>query len=115
MSLKPPKKSDLKKPWMNKPDRTIKIRPEYHLIVTEGTGTEPAYFGAIQEIINKEYPEKIQLKVFGIGDNTINLFEKAKRLAKWNQSYWMNWKVNHSLLCLWTEIMKTLTDFINIL
>ena len=84
MSLKPPKKSDLKKPWMNKPDRTIKIRPEYHLIVTEGIGTEPAYFGAIQEIINKEYPEKIQLKVFGIGDNTINLFEKAKRLAKDN-------------------------------
>lgn len=69
---------------MNKPDRAIKIRPEYHLIVTEGTGTEPAYFGAIQEIINKDYPEKIQLKVFGVGDNTINLFEKAKRLAKDN-------------------------------
>ena len=84
MSLKPPKKSDLKKPWMNKPDRAIKIRPEYHLIVTEGTGTEPAYFGAIQEIINNDYPEKIQLKVFGVGDNTINLFEKAKRLAKDN-------------------------------
>lgn len=84
MSLKPPKKSDLKKPWMNKPDRAIKIRPEYHLIVTEGNGTEPAYFGAIQEIINKDYPEKIQLKVLGVGDNTINLFEKAKRLAKDN-------------------------------
>lgn len=84
MSLKPPKKSDLKKPWMNKPDRAIKIRPEYHLIVTEGTGTEPEYFGAIQEIINKDYPEKIQLKVLGVGDNTINLFEKAKRLAKDN-------------------------------
>ena len=84
MSLKPPKKSDLKKPWMKKPDREIRIRPEYHLIVTEGTGTEPAYFGAIQEIINKDYPEKIQLKVFGVGYNTINLFEKAKRLAKDN-------------------------------
>lgn len=84
MSLKPPKKSDLKKPWMNKPDRAIKIRPEYHLIVTEGTDTEPAYFGAIQEIINKQYPEKIQLKVFGVGDNTVSLFEKAKQLAKEN-------------------------------
>ncbi len=84
MSLKPPKKSDLKKPWMNKPDRTIKIRPEYHLIVTEGTDTEPAYFGAIQEIINKQYPEKIQLKVLGLGDNTVSLFEKANRLAKEN-------------------------------
>lgn len=84
MSLKPPKKSDLRKPWMNKPDRAIKIRPEYHLIVTEGTDTEPAYFGAIQEIINKQYPEKIQLKVFGLGDNTVSLFEKAKQLAKEN-------------------------------
>ncbi len=84
MSLKPPKRSDLNKPWMKKPDRAIKIHPEYHLIVTEGTDTEPAYFGAIQEIINKEYPEKIQLKVLGMGDNTVSLFEKAKRLAKDN-------------------------------
>lgn len=76
MSLKPPKKSDLNKPWMKKPDREIKIRLEYHLIVTEGTDTEPAYFGAIQEIINKDYLEKIQLKVFGMGDNTVSLFEK---------------------------------------
>lgn len=26
-----------------KADRAIKIHPEYHLIVTEGTDTEPAY------------------------------------------------------------------------
>ena len=51
MSLKPPKKSDLNKSWMKKkPDRAIKIHPEYHLIVTEGTDTEPAYFGAIKEL-----------------------------------------------------------------
>lgn len=37
LSLKPPKKSDLNKSWMKKkPDRMIKIQPEYHLIVTEG-------------------------------------------------------------------------------
>lgn len=65
----------------NKPDRVIKIHPEYHLIVTEGTDTEPAYFGTIKEIINKQYPDKIQLNVFGEGDNTISLFEKAKALA----------------------------------
>ena len=82
MSLKPPKKSDLNKSWMKKkPDRSIKIHPEYHLIVTEGTNTEPAYFGAIKDIINKRYPEKIHLDVSGEGDNTINLFEKAKLLA----------------------------------
>lgn len=48
MSLKPPKKSDLSKAWMKKkPDRKIMICPEYHLIVTEGTETEPAYFEAV--------------------------------------------------------------------
>lgn len=82
MSLKPPKKSDLNKSWMKKkPDRVIKIHPEYHLIVTEGTDTEPAYFGAIKEIINKRYPEKIHLDVSGEGDNTIILFGRAKLLA----------------------------------
>lgn len=64
-----------------KPDRVIKIHPEYHLIVTEGTDTEPAYFGAIKEIINKRYPEKIHLDVSGEGDNTIILFGRAKLLA----------------------------------
>lgn len=82
LSLKPPKKSDLNKSWMKKkPDRAIKIHPEYHLIVTEGTDTEPAYFGAIKEIINKRYPEKIYLDVSGEGDNTIGLFGRAKLLA----------------------------------
>lgn len=65
-----------------KPDRAIKIHPEYHLIVTEGTDTEPAYFGAIKETINRQYPEKIQLDIFGEGNHTIGLFEKAKRLAE---------------------------------
>ena len=65
-----------------KPDREIKIHPEYHLIVSEGTDTEPAYFGTIRDIINKQYPKKIQLDVSGEGNNTINLFDKAKQLAK---------------------------------
>ncbi|MBQ2986094.1 MAG: RloB domain-containing protein [Tyzzerella sp.] len=85
MSLKPPKKSDMSKSWMKKkPDRGIKIHPEYHLIISEGTDTEPAYFGTIKDIINKQYPEKIQLDVSGAGDNTVHLFEKAKALAKNN-------------------------------
>ena len=82
MSLKPPKKSDLKKSWMNpKPDRGIKIQPEYHLIVSEGTDTEPAYFEAIRDTINRQYRKRIQLEVAGEGDNTINLFWKARRRA----------------------------------
>lgn len=83
LSLKPPKKSDLDKKWMKKRlDRAIKIQPEYHLIVTEGTDTEPEYFGSIKDVINKKYPEKIKLDVYGEGDNTISLFQKAKTRAE---------------------------------
>ena len=39
-------------------------QPEYHLIVTEGTDTEPEYFGSIKDVINKKYPEKIKLDVY---------------------------------------------------
>ena len=44
MSRKPPKKSDMGKSWM-KPRRDSRqmISPEYHLIVSEGTKTEPPY------------------------------------------------------------------------
>lgn len=83
MSLKPPKKSDLTKSWMKtRRDKPKKIQPEYHLIVSEGTNTEPAYFEAIRDIINGQYREKVQLDIWGEGNNTIYLFEKAKRRAE---------------------------------
>lgn len=82
MSLKPPKKSDLDKNWMKaRRDKPKKIQPEYHLIITEGTETEPAYFGAMKDIINSAYPDRIQLSIHGAGDNTLNLFQKAKQLV----------------------------------
>ena len=81
MSLKPPKKSDLDKGWMKaRRDKPKKIQPEYHLIVTEGTDTEPAYFGAMKDIINSAYPDRIQLSIHGAGDNTLNLFQRPGSL-----------------------------------
>ena len=85
MSLKPLKKSDLEKGWMKKRrDKAILIQPEYHLIVTEGTKTEPQYFQAVKDIINCQYRDKIQLDIFGEGDNTLSLFEKAKSRVSQN-------------------------------
>lgn len=85
MSLKPLKKSDLEKNWMKKRrDKVIRIQPEYHLIVTEGTETEPQYFQSIRDIINRQYRDKIHLDIFGEGDNTLSLFEKAKKKAGQN-------------------------------
>lgn len=82
MSLKPLKKSDLDKSWMKaRRDKPKKIQPEYHLIITEGTDTEPAYFGVMRDIINSAYPDRIQLNVHGVGDNTLSLFQKAKQTA----------------------------------
>ena len=82
MSLKPVKKSDQNKSWMQpRRDRRKMIQPEYHLIVTEGTETEPPYFNAMGDIINNRFPDKINVKVEGKGDNTLNLYSKAKELA----------------------------------
>ena len=85
MSLKPPKKSDLDKGWMKKRlDREIRIQPEYHLIVSEGTNTEPQYFQAMRDVINQQYRGRIQLDIYGEGDNTLSLFEKARKRVSEN-------------------------------
>lgn len=78
MSLKPPKKSDLNKQWMRtRQSKSVLIQPEYHLIITEGTKTEPKYFEGIQNTINRNFRDKIQLKIYGEGDNTLGLLEKT--------------------------------------
>lgn len=85
MSLQPPKKSDLGKSWMQpRRGRTIKIRPEYHLIVSEGTETEPTYFEAVRDAVNRQFQGRIQLDVQGKGMNTTSLFQAAQRLVQEN-------------------------------
>ena len=86
MSLKPVKKSDQEKDWLKKRnDKKINIFPEYHLIVTEGTKTEPNYFEAIKLRINEKYKNRISLEIRGDGNNTVGLFEDAKRIVESNQ------------------------------
>lgn len=83
MSLKPPKASDKNKSWMTKRrNSAIKIKPEYHLIVTEGEKTEPLYFEQIKRSINNAYGNKIQIRIEGEGKSTTQLFEAAYRMAK---------------------------------
>ena len=53
------------------------ISPEYHLIVSEGTKTEPKYFEKIKETIDAKYRDRIHLDISGKGDNTVNLFIRA--------------------------------------
>ena len=95
MSLKPLKKTDLGKDWVRNDRyvRKIGIQPEYHLIVTEGTDTEPNYFEEIRRIINDKYSDRIVLKVEGKGDNTLNLYEKARESAVGPNDYKHVWIV----------------------
>ena len=86
MSLKPVKKSDRDKDWLKKrTDKRMNIYPEYHLIVTEGTKTEPNYFEAIKLRINKKYKNRISLEIRGDGKNTVGLFDDAKEIVERNQ------------------------------
>ena len=78
MSFKPEKKSDMNKAWKrSRRDRARLISPEYHLIVTERTKTEPQYFRSISEVINKKYHDKIQLEIHGERKDTLRLLDKA--------------------------------------
>lgn len=79
MSMRPVKKTDAGKSWISKRrDSKRKIAPEYHLILSEGTCTEPLYFDRIKKLINQKYTGRIHLEVVGKGDNTLNLFHQAK-------------------------------------
>lgn len=95
MSNKPRKHSELKKResaakrmkvrWgkTRSAAPSIRIRPERFLIVTEGTKTEPYYFEGFRRRVNAEYHgEFVTLLVYGLGDNTVSLFEQAKRIAE---------------------------------
>lgn len=76
MSNQPAKKSDEKKKWMaSRSDRrSVAIAPEYHLIVNEGTKTEPNYFEALKDEINTKFPGRISIKIEGVGKGTTRLF-----------------------------------------
>ncbi len=80
MSLKPTKKSDRGKDWAKpRTGGNIRMQPEYHLLVTGGAKTEPAYFGAMRDCINKNFSNRINLQVTGAGRSPIELFNKTTR------------------------------------
>ncbi len=85
MSNKPIKKSDADKGWMKKRrDKSRMISPEYHLIVTEGTKTEPNYFDKLKEEINQKYKGYISIEINGVGQgyNTLTLLDTAQKIVR---------------------------------
>lgn len=64
--------------WINtRVVKKINIKPEYHIIVTEGTKTEPFYFEGFKKRINKKYRGRINIRIYGEGRNTLSLLKKA--------------------------------------
>ena len=98
MSNKPAKHSDVKKTtsatrmkqgWARKRDTLpfIPINPQRHLIITEGTKTEPLYFKAIEKRINAKYHGQwVTIEILGSGEHTVELLERAARMADLNPS-----------------------------
>ena len=83
MSLKPVKESDLRKSWMRKRTGSrVAISPEYHLIITEGTKTEPGYFEGLRDAINSRFRGRIQLDIEGTGMNTMSILERTIQLVR---------------------------------
>ena len=91
MSKKPIKKSDEGKEWLTKrPNRNIKSQLEYHLIICEGTKTEPNYFEAIKEKISGRNKDKVIVNVIGKGRGTTSLLEEAIKEVRGSTNYISN-------------------------
>jgi len=94
MANKPVKKSDRKKDWIRpRIDRQFRPNPEYHLVVSEGTKTEPNYFRSLARNINanaslydRRRREFIQFHIRGVGRNTRDVFNEAVKAAREIQS-----------------------------
>lgn len=96
MSPKPDKKSDAGKSWMkSRRDRKRIIAPECHLIVTEGEKTEPLYFESLKAEINRNYPNRVGIRICGVGQgyNTLTLLEYAVKCAEQDGCYKHVWVV----------------------
>ena len=66
----------------SRPDRQIRILPEYHLIVSEGAKTEPNYFAGLQKEIDAIRKGRIRIRIEGEGANTLSLLTRAQEYVK---------------------------------
>lgn len=102
MSLKPKKKSDVKKIKekmklkASKMD-TKEMLPVYTMIVSEGIKTEPIYLNAFVSKINEKYrnmTKEKHIEVYGTGRNTkglINFIDMKRANGEWEkyQKFWL--------------------------
>lgn len=88
MSKKPPKHSDVRQTKKSAAVRMkedwgssltvplMRIKPARHLIVTEGSKTEPHYFDEVGRRVNSNFRGRyISVDIVGLGMNTVSLFD----------------------------------------
>ena len=91
MSKRPIKRSDEEKNWLKKrKNKIVKTQLEYHLIICEGTKTEPNYFKSIKEKISGSNKEKIIIEIVGKGRGTNNLLDEAIKEVQKSANYISN-------------------------
>ena len=102
MSLKPKKKSDIKKieeKMKNKESKmaTKELLPKYTMIVSEGIKTEPIYLRGFVNKINEKYKNIVRdnrIVVYGTGRNTnglIKFVDKMRESGEWERykKFWL--------------------------
>jgi hypothetical protein len=64
-------------------NRVVGRRPtlRYYLIVSEGTKTEPLYFEGLKKQLPVEVLDLIAIDIEGIGQNTLQIVERARKLS----------------------------------
>ena len=85
MSRKPPKKSDRGRPWRSgerRGARYMRVQMTRHLIVCEGTRTEPGYFNGLKVALGEVNGRKVDVHVIGTGMHTVDLLERAQELCR---------------------------------
>lgn len=69
--------------WRKKKrNKKILINPEYHLIICEGTKTEPNYFDSLKEEINQKFKNRISLKIHPSGKGRMKALKEAKKIVR---------------------------------
>ncbi len=79
MSLKPGKRGDEGKAWRRRGRKSAPrtMAPERHLVVCEGTRTEPIYFEDMRDSLAPEFRDRVHVVVKGTGLHTRDLLDYA--------------------------------------
>ena len=91
MSRKPMKKSDENKEWLGRrKTKNIKSKLEYHLIICEGTQTEPNYFNQMKEKIVGSNKYRLDIQIVGKRRGTTTLLNEAIKTVQKSTNYISN-------------------------